>query len=108
MSETADTDDPTEGWHEVEVIEFVTRDVDSVGNTILDDTVFVVDTGGTIIAKDETITFETPEGDIIASALGDDGQMHLIDEDVTVKRWFTWIWVGAAVMTGRGETRYDG
>ena len=77
MSDAADTADPAEGSDDLEVIEIVTSDIDSVGNTIVDDSVFVVDASGAIIAQDETITFETPEGRVISSALGDDGEMHL-------------------------------
>ena len=83
MDETANSDDPAEGQDGVEMIEVVTREVDSEGNIIVDDSVFVVDDEGKVIAQDEAITFETPKGDIIVSELGDDGEMHIIDRDVT-------------------------
>ena len=81
MSDAGETHEPRGGEEPVEVIEVVTSDVDSEGNTIVDDTVLVIDAGGAVIGKDETITFETPEGDIIVSVLGDDGEMHLLDPD---------------------------
>lgn len=82
MSDPADADDPSERRPDldgVEVIEVVTTEVDSEGNTVVDDSVLVLDAGGTVVAKDETITFESPSGDIFVSALGDDGEMHIID-----------------------------
>lgn len=94
MSASADNDEPDGSEHSkgqaaghvdpVEVIEVVTGEVDSDGNVIVDDAVFVVDAGGTVVAKDETITFESPEGYTIVSELGPDGEMHLIDPAVHV------------------------
>lgn len=93
MSDAADTNEPSEGREhidDIDLIEVVTGDIDSEGNVIVDDSVFVVDAGGTVIAKDETITFETPEGEIVVdetvSVLGDDGELHVIDQDVSVLR----------------------
>lgn len=80
MNEPEDTNDPTDGRDAVEVIEIVTGEIDSEGNTITDDTVFVVDDDGTVISKDETITFASPDGRTITSRLGDDGEMHIVDD----------------------------
>jgi len=67
----------TEG--DLEVIEILAEQVDSEGNTIVDHSVFVVDAHGTVVGGDEIITFETPDGEVIMSQLGDDGDMHLVD-----------------------------
>ena len=76
MSDTFDIND-RELQDDFELIEVVTGGVDSEGNTILDDSVVVIDAEGTVTAKGETITFETPAGDIMRSELGEDGEMHL-------------------------------
>lgn len=82
MSDPGDTDELPERRPDldgVEVLEVVTGEVDSEGNTVVDESVFVLDAEGAVIAKDETITFESPSGEIFVSALGDDGEMHIID-----------------------------
>ena len=70
--------DPKEPLDDVEVIEIVTEDVDHEGNTIVDDAIFVVDGAGRVVAQHESITFESPDGDVMRSTLGDDGQMHIV------------------------------
>ena len=63
------------------LIEIVTGDVDSEGNVIIDDAVYVIDSSGTVVAAGETITFESPDGVVTRSELGEDGEMHLVGGD---------------------------
>lgn len=81
MTDTPESIDPAGVLDDGEIIEVVTREVDSEGNIIIDDAVIVVDADGEVVAATETITFETPEGVVMKSALGDDGEMHLVDDE---------------------------
>ena len=47
-----------------------------------------VDSDGKIVATDETVAVITPEGDTVIdeklSVLGDDGELHTVEEDISV------------------------
>jgi len=47
-----------------------------------------VDQDGNIVASDETIAVVTQDGDVVIdetiSVMGDDGQLHAVEEDITV------------------------
>jgi hypothetical protein len=47
-----------------------------------------VDNDGKIVATDETVAVITPEGDTVIdeklSVVGDDGELHTVDEDISV------------------------
>jgi hypothetical protein len=85
MSDITGTPD---GEDELDMIEVVTGRVDEVGNVVVDDLIAALDGTGNVVATDETITVETAEGDIVVeetlSIVGDDGELHAVEEDVTV------------------------
>ncbi len=62
MSDTSDS--PDDEIEEIEVIEVVTGGVDDEGSMVVDDLVAVVDGEGNVLATDETVTVETPDGDV--------------------------------------------
>ena len=72
----------------LEVVEVETGDIDSDGNLVVDDLVVAVDSDGRIVASDETLAVITPEGDTVVdeklSVLGDDGELHTVEEDISV------------------------
>jgi hypothetical protein len=85
MSETNDT---PAGEDALDLVEIETEGVDEEGNIVLDDMVAAVDGDGRIVATDETIAVVTVGGDIVVdetlSVVGDDGELHAVDEGVTV------------------------
>ena len=70
------------------VVEFETEDVDADGNLVVDELVVAVDSDGKIVATDETIAVISPEGDTVIdeklSVLGDDDELHTVEEDISV------------------------
>ena len=69
-------------------VEMLSGGVDKDGNLVVDDVVAEVDSVGRVVATDETIVVETPEGRTVVdetfSVSDDDGDLHPIDEDVTL------------------------
>lgn len=83
MSETSDK--PTD---DLELVEVETEGVDDEGNAVVDDLVVAVDKDGKVVASDETIAVVTEGGDVVIdetlSVRGDDGNLHAVEEDITV------------------------
>ena len=75
-----------EGDHEF--VDVVNGRVAHGGNVVVDEVVAEVDDEGHVVATDETIVVETPEGDIVVdetfSVVDAEGELHAIQEDVTV------------------------
>lgn len=68
MSESGDTK-PSSGQDDLDVVEVVTSGVDEEGNVVVDDLIAAVDAKGRVVATDETITFETIEGDVVVDEI---------------------------------------
>jgi hypothetical protein len=77
-----------EGEDELETIEVVTEATDEDGDVVVDDLIVEVDGEGHIVATDETTIIRTTRGDVLVdetfSVAGDDGTLHVVDEDMTV------------------------
>jgi len=84
----SDTEHPSAGEEEIELMEFETEGTDDDGNVVVDDIVVAVDADGHVIATDETVAVLTPQGDVVVdetvSIVGDDGELHVLEEDVVV------------------------
>jgi len=74
--------------NEVDVVEFETAGTDADGNVVVDDVLVATDSQGHIIATDETVAVVTTHGDVVVdetvSVVGDDGELHVLAEDVTI------------------------
>jgi hypothetical protein len=81
-------EEPSEDEDELETIEVVTEATDEDGDVVVDDLIVEVDGGGHVVATDETTIVRTREGDVLVdetfSVAGDDGTLHVVEEDMTV------------------------
>jgi hypothetical protein len=84
----SETNDPTTGADDFDLVEVAIDDVDEEGNIVVDDVVVMLDSTGNIIVTDEVITTLMADGDVVVdetvSVVGYDGELHAIEEDVTV------------------------
>jgi hypothetical protein len=72
----SETNEGSDDEVEVDLVEFETVGTDDEGDIVIDDVVVATDSEGHIIAVDETVAVVSPRGD--------DGELHVLEEDVTV------------------------
>ena len=81
----SETNDAPASDDSLEDTELETEGVDEEGNLVIDEVVAAVDSEREIVATGETVVVVTPDGGVIVdetlSVVGDDGELHAIEED---------------------------
>ena len=84
----SDVNSGPENEDEIELVEFETVGTDADGNIVIDDVVVATDALGHVIATDETVAVIDARGDAVSdetvSVVGEDGELHVLEEDVAV------------------------
>jgi hypothetical protein len=84
----SETNEGTDDEIEVDLVEFETVGTDDEGDIVIDDVVVATDREGHIIAVDETVAVVNARGDVVmdetVSVVGDDGELHVLEVDVTI------------------------